>query len=99
MLTPLLRSAAALQLKAKTAVERETPCCCSGRHLLSFGQIGTEENCRHVRLKTVRFNTHSLRSGFDAGLYGKRIVSEYAMIRPESMPCAEITSYKPTSRY
>ena len=35
---------------------------------------------------------------FDAGLYGKRIVSEYAMIRPESMPSAEITSYKPTSQ-
>jgi hypothetical protein len=65
--------------------------------LTSLLRSAAAEGC-HVRLKTVRVNTHSLRSGFDAGLYGKRIVSEYAMIRPESMPSAEITSYMPTCK-
>src|SRR5258708_40135352 len=72
-------SSSGLQVTRKSSWRCETPCCCSGRHLLTFGQIGTEENCCHFRPKIVRVNTHSLRSGFDAGLYGKRIVSEYAM--------------------
>jgi hypothetical protein len=53
---------------------------------------------RHKRIQFVRFSAESSNS-FSIHISRDLDVSGHTVIRPESMPSAEITSYKPTSRY